>query len=431
MAKFQVEEVSPIERRIRIEVDPAVVQVELDAAYKVLSHRVRIPGFRPGRVPRRILEARYKAQVESDVVQHLVEHSYREAIANRPDLEPVAPPRVTGADALKAGEPFHYQANVDIKPKVEPKDYEGLAIKKSAVEITDAIVDAELEKLRQSMSTLAPVEGRTVAEAGDFAVVDWEGTIDGKSFTGGKAEGATLEIAPGSFGQGNAPELAGAAVGDTREIAHTFEQDHRLAELAGKAGAFKVTVKGLKSKQVPALDDALASASGAGATLAELKERVRKELTERETEKASRSVRDQIVAELVKKNSFDVPRSMIERAIDQMIESTFERASRQGLDPRRMGIDTERLRESLRERAETEVRAALLLEAISAKEKIAAEEPEVEARIQELAGKYNMPFEKLRAMLHDEEQVSSLKARIREEKTLAFLEAKAAVTREP
>lgn len=431
MAKFQVEEVSPIERRIRIEVDPAVVQVELDSAYKVLSRRVQIPGFRPGRVPRRILEARYKAQVEGDVMQHLVEHSYREAISTRPDLEPVAPPRVTGAEALKVGEPFRYQANVEIKPKVEPKDYEGLALKKPSVEITDALVDAEIEKLRQSMATLEPIEGRTAAETGDFAVVDWEGAVDGKPFAGGKATDATLEIAPGNFGQGNAPELAGAAIGETREIAHTFEKDHRLAELAGKSGVFKVTLKGLKSKKVPALDDALASASGGGSTLAELKERVRKELTERDTEKAERSVRDQIVAQLIKRNPFDVPRSMIERAIDQMIESALERATRQGLDPRRLGIDIERMRESLRERAETEVRAALLLEAISAKEKIAAEESDLDGRIQELAGKYKMPAEKLRAMLHDEEQLASLSLRIREEKTLAFLESKAAVTKEP
>lgn len=428
MAKFQVEEVSPIERRIRIEVDPAVVQVELDAAYKLLSRRVQIPGFRPGRVPRRILEARYKAQVEGDVMQHLVEHSYREAIAHRPDLEPVAPPRVTKAEALKVGEPFRYQANVDIKPKVEPKDYEGLPLKKPAVEITDALVDAEIEKLRQSLARLEPIDGRTVAEVGDFAVVDWEGAIDGKPFPGGEATGATLEIAPGSFGQGNAPELAGAAVSEIREIAHTFEKDHRLAELAGKSAVFKVTIKGLKAKHVPPLDDALAAAADAGATLAELKERVRKELTERETEKASRSVREQIVGELIKKNPFDVPRSMIERAIDQMVESTLERATRQGLDPRRLGIDVERLRESLRDRADTEIRAALLLEAISAKEKIAVEDSDLQARIQELAGKYNMPLEKLRPILHDREQAASLRVRIREEKTLAFLESKATLT---
>lgn len=428
MAKFQVEEVSPIERRIRIEVDPAVVQVELDAAYKLLSRRVQIPGFRPGRVPRRILEARYKAQVEGDVMQHLVEHSYREAIAHRPDLEPVAPPRVTKTEALKVGEPFRYQANVDIKPKVEPKDYEGLPLKKPVVEITDALVDAEIEKLRQSLARLEPIDGRTVAEAGDFAVVDWEGAIDGKPFAGGEATGATLEIAPGSFGQGNAPELAGAAVSETREIAHTFEKDHRLAELAGKSAVFKVTIKGLKAKHVPPLDDALAAAADAGATLAELKERVRKELTERETEKASHSVREQIVGELIKKNPFDVPRSMIERAIDQMVESTLERATRQGLDPRRLGIDVERLRESLRDRADTEIRAALLLEAISAKEKIAVEDPDLQARIQELAGKYNMPLEKLRPILHDREQSASLRVRIREEKTLAFLESKATLT---
>ena len=427
MAKFQVEEVSAVERRIKVEVDPAVVEVQLDAAYRTLSQQVKIPGFRPGRVPRRILEARYKAQVEGDVIQRLVEHSYREAIRERPDLEPVAPPRVTNAEGIKIGEPFRYQANVEIKPKIEPKDYEGLELKKEKVEVTDALVEAEIEKLRQSMAEMVPIEGRATGEMGDFAVVDWEGSIDGKPFAGAKATDATLEIAEGSFGQGNAAQLAGANVGETREIAHLFEKDHRLAELAGKNTLFKVTLKGLKAKKVPALDDELAKQAGT-ASLAELRERIRRDLTERETERAERAVREQLVAELIKKNPFDVPRSMVDRALDHMIETTMERVLRQGVDPRRLGIDVERLREQLRGPANSDVRGALLLEAISLKEKIAAEDVDVEARVKQLAGKHNMPEEKMRAVLSQDGQLEALRYRVREEKTLAFLESKAKIS---
>ncbi len=426
MAKFQVEEVSAVERRINVEVEPAIVEVQLDAAYRTLSRQVKVPGFRPGRVPRRILEARYKAQVEGDVIQQLVEHSYREAILERPDLEPVAPPRVTNAEQIKIGEPFRYQANVEIKPKIEPKDYEGLELKKEKVEVTDALVDAELEKLRQSMAEMVSVEGRSTAEVGDFAVVDWVGSIDGKPFPGGATTDATLEIAEGSFGQGNAAELAGASVGETREIAHTFEKDHRLAELAGKSTLFKVLLKGLKTKRVPALDDELAKRIGTTG-LAELRDRIRRDLTEREAEKAERAMREQLVGELIKKNPFDVPRSMVERALDHMIQTTMDRVLRQGVDPRQLGIDVERLREQLRGSANSDVRGALLLEAISLKEKIAVEDADVEAKVKALAGKHNMPEEKMRAVLSQDGQLEALRYRIREEKTLAFLESKAKI----
>ena len=427
MPKFNVEDVSPIERRIKVEVEPERVQAELDRTYRALSRQVRVPGFRPGKVPRRILEARFASQVEGEVVQNLVEQSYQLALVEHPELFPVAPPRVN-SDELKPGEPFRFQASVEVKPKLDPKDYEGLSLKKQKVEIADAQVDAEVEKLRQSMASLEPIEGRTVAEKGDFAQVHYQGAIDGKAFAGAKADNVTVEIAPGDFGEGNVEALAGASVGETREVPHTFPKDHRLAELAGKSATFKITVDAIKTKKVPPLDDQLAKDVAAGVTLADLKDRIRRELAEHEAERVEHEERDQLVKQLVEKNPFEVPRSMIDNRVERIIEGALERFSRQGLDPRRMQLDFDRLRESLRPNAEQEVRGALLLEAIAIKEKIEATPADIDAHVAKIAEKFKAPVQKVRAQLAGKDGGESLGLQVREEKTLAFLESKAKIS---
>ena len=427
MPKFIVEEVSPIERRIKVEVEPERVQAELDKTYRQLSRQVRVPGFRPGKIPRRILEARFKQQVEGEVIQNLVEQGYREAVLANAELHPVGPPKVN-SEELKLGEVFKFQAHVEVKPKLDPKSYEGLELKKTKVEIADAQVDAEVARLRQAMAQLVPVEGRTVAEKGDFAVVHYEGTIDGKGFAGAKADSVTVEIAPGDFGEGNVEALAGAAIGESREVAHTFPKDHRLAELAGKTANFKITVDSLKTQKLPEVDDEFAKDVGGNLSVADLKKRIHDELAERETEKVDHEFRNAMLAQLIERNPFDVPRSLIDRTVERMIEGALERFQHQGLDPRRMNLDFDRLRDSLRPSAEIEVRGALLLEAIGLKEKIEAKPEDLEDRIKKLATRLKAPEEKVRAQVMGHDGGEALGLQVREEKTIAFLESKAKIS---
>lgn len=427
MPKFIVEEVSPIERRIKAEIEPDLVQAQLDKTYRALSRQVRVPGFRPGKVPRRILEARFKQQVEGDVIQALVETYYRDALVSHPEVLPVGPPKVS-TEELKLGEVFKFQAHVEVKPKLAPKDYQGLELKKAKVEIAETLVDAEISRLRDAMAELVPVEGRTTAQKGDFALVHYEGTVDGKPFAGGKADNVTVEVAPGDFGEGNVEALAGAAIGESREVPHTFPTDHRLAELAGKTATFKITVDGLKAKKLPELNDQFAKDVGGNLSMDDLKKRIRDELTERESEKVEREFRSHLVQQIIDKNPFDVPKSLIDRTVDRMIEGALERFARQGMDPRRMNLDFDRLRESLRGSAETEVRGALLLEAIADQEKIEAKPEDVDARVKKLASKLKAPEEKVRAQLVGHDDGQALGHQVREEKTLAFLESKAKIS---
>ena len=186
--KIQVENVSPVERKVTIEVDPDRVASELERAYVGLGRRVKLRGFRPGHAPRKVLERHFKDEVEREVVEKLVSATFSEAVREQA-IDAVAPPHVSLGAAIAAGEPFRYTARVEVKPRIEPKDYRALKVTRKAPEVTDQLVSDELTKLQDRMAELVAVEGRFEAQEGDWAAIDHEGTIDGAPFEGSKAEG--------------------------------------------------------------------------------------------------------------------------------------------------------------------------------------------------------------------------------------------------
>src|SRR5262249_32560744 len=214
--KVHVEEVSPIERKLSIEVEQPRVAMELDRAYAQLSRQVKIAGFRPGKVPRRILEQRFREQVEDDVIRRVVERAYLDAVRDH-KVEPVSNPQVTN-DGLRADAPFTFQARVQVKPKLAAKDYRDIPLKKSEISVDESKVSEQLERLRQGASRLEPVENREVANPGDFAIVDYQATAEGKEFPGSHAENATVEVTPGQLTESKLPQLEGARIGSTVEM---------------------------------------------------------------------------------------------------------------------------------------------------------------------------------------------------------------------
>ena len=347
--KVQVEELSPVERKLSIEVPPEQVQAELGRAYAQLGRSVRLPGFRPGKVPRRILEQRFKGEVEDDVTRRLVERAYLSAISEH-HVDAVGAPQLTPV-RLDQEKPFAFEARVEVRPKVDPKDYRGLPFKHVAVAVTDAQVDERLEAMRQRVARLEPVEGRTVAETGDFAIVDYTGTIDGQPFPGSAAEDVTVEVAAGDLMRGNVPELAGMVVGQKRELDHAFAADDPEEARAGKTAHFSFTLKGLKRQLVPPLDDDFAKEVGGGETLAELRSKVRGDLETAARNGAAQDERDQLVKGLVERNPFDLPKAMIERGLDAMLDGALRMMARQGLDPSRLNLDFSSLRDEMRPKA--------------------------------------------------------------------------------
>jgi len=422
--KVQVQELSPIEKSLSIEVEPAVVAKELDQAYAQLSRQVKIAGFRPGKVPRRILEQRFRSEVEDDVIRRVVSKSYLEAVRQN-NIEAVADPHVTNPK-LDPSAPFAFTARVEVKPVVVAKDYQGLKLKKLEAEVTEKTIDERVEMIRQNLTELEAVKDRDVAKAGDIAVVDFTATIDGKGFAGDKGTGVHLELSPGELVNGHLPALEGVKVGGTKELDYAFPADYRVDEVKGKVGRFSVTVKELKEKKVPPVDDALAEKSGAGVhTLKELRDRIKKDLERQQRRQNETAERDELVKGLVEKNAFDVPRAMIERAMDMMFEGAVNMMARSGMDPNQLNLDWAKLREEFRSKAETEVRAQLLFEAISKQEKIEVADEDIEKKLEALSEESGSPLSQVRKAYKDSESKSALRSRIREEKTIAFLKSAA------
>jgi trigger factor len=421
--KVQVEELSPVERKLSIEVPPEQVQAELGRAYAQLGRSVRLPGFRPGKVPRRILEQRFKGEVEDDVARRLVERAYLSAISEH-QVDAVGAPQLTPV-RLDQEKPFAFEARVEVRPKVDPKDYRGLPLKRVQPSVTDAQVDERLEAMRQRVARLEPVEGRTAAETGDFAIVDYVGGIDGQPFPGSAAEDVTVEVAAGDLMRGNVPELAGTVVGQKRELDHGFAADDPEPDRAGKTAHFTFTLKGLKRQLVPPLDDDFAKEVGAGETLAELRTKVRGDLEVAARNGAAQDERDQLVKGLVERNPFDLPKAMIERGLDAMLDGALRMMARQGLDPSRLNLDFSSLREEMRPKAEAEVRGALLLQAVAEKEGLSVKSEDVDARIAQYATESGAPLHQVRKAFKEPEQRRALEQRVREEKTVEFLKAAA------
>jgi trigger factor len=420
--KVQVEDLSPVEKKLSIEVDSARVADELTRAYTTIGKQVRLPGFRQGKVPRRILEQKFREQVEDDVIQRVVQTAYLEAITQH-NVEPVSQPQVTNS-GLKPGTSFSFEARVEVKPKVEAKDYKELPLKKTETAVDDAQVNEQLEKMRQSGSRLEPVADRDVARAGDFASVDYEATIDGQPFTGSKAEGVTAEIAPGELVDSNIAALEGVKVGDTKEIDYAFPQDYSVEEVKGKTARFKLHLKGLKAKIVPELNDDFAKEAGAESA-EDLRAKVRSNLEATQKSKAQAEDREALIKALVERNPFEVPKAMVERAIDSMLEGALRQMQRSGLDVRNLGLDFMRLRDEMRERAVQEVKGTLLFEAIAEKEGIQATDADIEKKLEELATESGQPVANIRKYFTRPDDRLGLSLRLREEKTIEFLKAQA------
>jgi trigger factor len=424
LAQSRVEDLSPVVKKVSVELGPDRVKDALDQAYSGLSRTVKLKGYRAGHVPRRLVERYFGDDVKKDVAQKLVAGSIHEALEEH-KLEPVAPPRVENGD-VTPGEPFKYVATVEVRPRVEPKDYLGLGAPKVDVQITGEAVEARLEEMRRDQAMFVPVEGRDVVELGDYAVAEYEGFIDGAPIRGGKRDNVLLEVIPGSLLENKAEHLVGARVGETRELAVGFPQDYAVADLRGKEGRFQVKVKGLKKREVPALDDQFAQDLGGEAkTLAELREKVREEMTAHEKDRKQSDQREALLSALVEKNPIEAPPALVERNVDSMLQGMLEGFHRRGLDVRQLGLNVDRLRDDLRARAALEVKGYLLLEAIADKEAIEASEEDLEKHYEKLAGELKQPVEKLRQAFRRQDSAGSLKARLRQDKALAFLLEKA------
>jgi trigger factor len=416
--KVQVEDVSAIEKRLSIEVEPALVEKELTAAYSNLSRQVKVPGFRPGKIPRRILEQKFRVEVEADVVKRVQLLGFIDALKET-KVAAVGDPAFSGG-RLEAQKPYAYSARVEVKPVVTVKDYKGLSLPPIDTTVADERVKEQIDRMLAQRTEVVPVEGRTIVQRGDLAVIDFDATKDGQPFPGNTGRGVTVEVVDGELIEGNLPALEGAQLNAKTEFDYAFPADYRVDEVKGQTAHFVCTVKELKAKKVPALDDALAKELGVD-SVAALTARVRADLERAAKNRGEVDARDAMFKALSEKNPIDVPNAMINRGVDFMLENALGGLMRSGMDPNMLQLDWGKLRDELRPKAELEVRGQLLLEAVGKSENIVVSEDDVKKRIESLAAENGVALEIVARQYQAAEAKEALKNRTREEKVMAFL----------
>ncbi len=420
--KVQIESVSSTEQRLSIEVEPQVVEQELTLAYKALSREVKIPGFRPGKIPRRILEQHYKNEVEADVVRRVQLKAFVDAVKQE-KVPAISDPHLSGGKLVK-DQPFAFTARVEVKPNVTVKEWKGLTLKKLAAEVTDAQVDEQVKRLQDSRTTVEPVAGRDVVQAGDLVVIDFDATKDGKPFPGNTGRGVTVEVAKGELIEGNLPQLEGGKLGATLEFDYAFPADYRVDEVKGQTAHFVATLKELKAKRVPTLDDEFAKLMGLD-SVAALKARVRGDLERAAKNRATVDERDDLFKKLIEKNAIEIPQALVERGIDLMLDAAFGNMARSGVDPRMLNLDWNKLREDLRPRSEVEVRGQLLLEAVTREEKLSVSEAEMDAKLEALSKETGAPIAQVKKQYATEDAKEALRNRVLEDKAIELVKSHA------
>lgn len=418
----QVEKLEKNMAKLTIEVAPEELEKAIEGAYQKNKGKISVPGFRKGKVPRQMIERMYGKEVfYEDAVNALIPEAYEKAV-DECEEEIVSSPKIEVAQ-VEAGKPFIFTAEVALKPEVKLGKYKGVKVEKADTEVTDEEVDKEIDKERESNARNIDVTDRAVKD-GDIVTLDFEGFVDGTAFEGGKGENYPLTIGSGTFIPGFEEQLVGAEIGKETEVNVTFPEDYQAEDLKGKAAVFKCTVKEIKEKELPALDDEFASEVSEFETLAEYKADIRGRLEERKAKAAREAKEAAVIEEIIKDSDMEIPEAMIETQQRQMIDEFAQRIQMQGLTLEQYfqftGASHDQMIEQVKPQAEKRIQSRLVLEAVAAAEKIEATEEDYEEELKSMAEAYQMEVDKVKELL-PEKSVQQIKEDIAVKKAAEFV----------
>jgi trigger factor len=419
--KIDIDELNSVQRKVRVELPVETVADEFTRAYGNLGRRVRVKGFRTGKIPRSVLQGIYGDEVKGEVRSHLVEESLGEVIRER-GLQIVSRPEVE-ADDLSESSGFSFSAVFEVKPEIALQDYVGLEVEKPKLSITDEQVADALQRLQESHARLEPVAGRDVVETGDFVTLDFDGSIDGKPFTGSKGQNYLLEVDGGNALPQFEESVIGLKLNEPHAARVSYPEDYPNKEIAGKAVDFSLTARDIKQKVLPALDDEFAKDHGECASLEELKERLRGRLTDELKRYQDEELKEKIISGLIEAHPFEVPPSMVDRQTRYLLERYQRQISQAG----QAAPPVEEARKSLEGRAMRQVQATLLVEKIAQLEKIEVTEKEVQERVDTLARAASEQGKALREFYARPDARDELRAQLVFDRTVNFLLERARV----
>ena len=424
---LQVEKLEKNMAKLTIEVAPEELEKAIEKAYQKNKKKISVPGFRKGKVPRQMIERMYGKEVfYEDAVNDLLPEAYAKAL-DECEEDIVSAPKIDVVQ-VEAGQPFIFTAEVALKPEVRLGKYKGVKVDKINTEVTDEEVDARIEEERQRNARNIVVEDRAVKD-GDMTVLDFEGFVDGEAFEGGKGEDYSLTIGSGAFIPGFEEQLVGAEIGKETEVNVTFPEDYHAEELKGKAAVFKCTIKEIKEKELPELDDEFAGEVSEFETLAEYREDIRKNLAEKKEAEAKSQKEDAVIDAIINDSDMELPEPMIETQQRQMVDEFAQRIRMQGLTLEQYyqftGSNYDMLFDQTKAQAEKRIKSRLVLEAVAEKENIVASEEDYTKEIERMAEMYQTEPDKVREMFNENGK-KDLMADIAIQKAVEFVRDNAA-----
>lgn len=424
----KIEEINSVSRRLSFDVPAEQVNNEIAAAYKQIAKTAKVKGFRKGKIPMPMLEKYYQPQMQEKVFTRLINETYFKALAEH-KIPAISDPKITESGALEKDQVFTYSAEVEVKPEVTVRDYTGLAIEKEQLVADPEIVAKRLENM-QSSRTEQQVSTRKKARKGDFVTIDFKGFVAGETFAGGSADGHVLELGSGSFIPGFEEQLEGLKRDEEKAVEVTFPEDYGNQELAGKPAVFQVTVREIKEKVLPELNDEFARGFGVE-SLTELKDKLLDDYQLQEKNRIEGDLKERLMTALIEKNPIDVPETMVEHQLDYMMQNIKNRMQSQGMSLEMLGMNEESFRQMYRDTAVKQVQGSLLLEAVTRQEQISFDEAEIDEKIERIAEMANAPVDAVKKYYAGDGMRDQLVGQILEEKAMEFLLEKSQIKEVP
>jgi trigger factor len=435
--KTEFIDVSDTQKNLLVEIDSSVVDAEIDKVSRDYSKAARIPGFRPGKVPAKVVKQRFRDQILHDVAHGLIPRAVDEALRER-GVEPVDTPDIRDV-VVEEGQPLKFTASFETVPPIEPGDYASLTVQRKQAHVDDAAVEQALSQLRERTARYEPIEDRGI-EVGDSVLLDLVRTAQKKTEESlivipgqeraqpetetDKHDNVTVDIGGPANPPGFDEALTGLRAGEEKTFDVNYPQDYTITELAGTTVRYDVSIKAIRKRVVPELDDEFAKDLGEFDSLAALRVRVRTDLEQEAAQDAEREMRAELLKQLSTRVLFDVPASLLDREIDRRVEEFVRRLMDQQIDPMRTNINWEEFRERQREAAADAVKSALVLDEVARRENLSVSEAEIEAEVGRYAERSGRTAAAVRARLEKEGGLSRLYTGIRREKTVSFLLAR-------
>lgn len=419
--KVNVETLSSTERKLDVFLQPELVKEKVEEVFKEFQRSAKVRGFRPGKVPRRVIESIYGKQIHDEVSSRLVSDSFQEALQEA-SVTPVSRPNLT-TDKVETDKEFHYSAVFEIIPDFQIDDYVGIELKREKVEVDDAEVSMVLDQLRNRSAEAKPIETERGAAKGDLVIIDYEGTLEGKSLEDLKKSDVQFIIGEGQLIPEFEDAIIGLKKGEVKNFDVSYPEDFQLREAAGRTVNFELRLKDILERILPDLDDEFAKDLGEE-SLESLKKKIREDSEKRHQVDSSNKLRADLITKLVESKTFDIPNSLVDEESLRLKREFGSNLQRRGL---RIPKFDENVEKSITERAILNVKASIVLAAIAKKEGIDVTSGEVDKRLLEISKSFDVPYEKVREAYQSNSMLDGLRTSILEEKVINFLIEKAKI----